>query len=446
MHRLCCVLYVLCAAGALSAGDASLTLPHYSLPVGRQITYIIQSRVAGDAQYSKNGATWEFTVVGKNADGSSRVLMRLGDLYRAVDISPDGSMRAESDDFTSSVVRSDAMAVFPRLPVSDAQLKSGWSNRYESVLGSQSSVSFSVASRSADEWVINERSASGRTGSGLTIRFDTKAGIVSEIESGPAQAAGGKPNGSTRVTPLSDKNLPVETADRLGREYDVCVAAAAHYQDQVQAAEQAPSQAAAEKLLAKASTDLAAAAANLTDANIQRQSARNVTDGGFAEQVQRAVSARLTYCNKPAFDFSGVDLQGNQLKLSDYRGKVVVLDFWKVQALGSTQTLPQLRQVAKDCANLNVVVIGVNLDTDFGSVRMASGIAHQAGFETVHGLFVNENFGIQDFPAVVIVDKQGVTRFIQTGSYSKLRDVADAVARALSAPEGGEASILDPVK
>lgn len=56
--------------------------------------------------------------------------------------------------------------------------------------------------------------------------------------------------------------------------------------------------------------------------------------GGFAEQQQLAEAKKelqdmkLRGIGKPAPEINGEDLEGKQFKLSDYKGKVVLLDFW----------------------------------------------------------------------------------------------------------------------
>ena len=47
-----------------------------------------------------------------------------------------------------------------------------------------------------------------------------------------------------------------------------------------------------------------------------------------AQKAQKKIDSRRFEVGRIAPDFSGEDVDGNPLKLSDYRGKVLVLDFW----------------------------------------------------------------------------------------------------------------------
>lgn len=42
----------------------------------------------------------------------------------------------------------------------------------------------------------------------------------------------------------------------------------------------------------------------------------------------RSATAQLASVDKPAPDIVGIDADGQRFHLSDYRGKVILLDFW----------------------------------------------------------------------------------------------------------------------
>ena len=72
---------------------------------------------------------------------------------------------------------------------------------------------------------------------------------------------------------------------------------------------------------------------------------------------------------KVAPDIEGEDLDGKSFKLSDYRGKVVVLDFWGdcEDRVGlCTHTSGQL---VKKLADKPFTIIGVNSDKDLEEIR-----------------------------------------------------------------------------
>jgi thiol-disulfide isomerase/thioredoxin len=58
-------------------------------------------------------------------------------------------------------------------------------------------------------------------------------------------------------------------------------------------------------------------------------------------------------------DFVSKDLAGKEVKLSDYKGKIVVLDFWATWCGPCVQSLPHTQEVARKVKDQGVVVLAV---------------------------------------------------------------------------------------
>lgn len=72
---------------------------------------------------------------------------------------------------------------------------------------------------------------------------------------------------------------------------------------------------------------------------------------------------------KVAPDFSLLNSQGATLKLSDYKGKVVLLDFWAIWCHGCRTEIPWYMEFESKYKNRGLAVIGVSMDTGWKTVK-----------------------------------------------------------------------------
>ena len=66
--------------------------------------------------------------------------------------------------------------------------------------------------------------------------------------------------------------------------------------------------------------------------------------------------------NAPAFELKNA--QGQLVKLSDYKGKVVLIDFWATWCLPCKASMPWINELSKQYKDQGVEVLGISMDED----------------------------------------------------------------------------------
>ena len=89
----------------------------------------------------------------------------------------------------------------------------------------------------------------------------------------------------------------------------------------------------------------------------------------LAEVYHRKIDPKYKLWGKPVTDFSATDLDGNPISLQDYRGKVVLLDFWGVWCGFCIDEMPNLKKVYATYKDQGFDIIGVSLDDEESELR-----------------------------------------------------------------------------
>ncbi|MBI9070956.1 MAG: TlpA family protein disulfide reductase [Melioribacteraceae bacterium] len=118
-----------------------------------------------------------------------------------------------------------------------------------------------------------------------------------------------------------------------------------------------------------------------------------------------------------AFDFNLNTPDGKEVKLSDYRGKVVILDFWATWCPPCRKGIPDLVELKKEYGSEEFEVIGISLDLEVpdnpGRNTKKDVVPfiekHAINYPVVFGnLEVTKKYGgIESIPTTIIIDKDG---------------------------------------
>jgi peroxiredoxin len=143
-----------------------------------------------------------------------------------------------------------------------------------------------------------------------------------------------------------------------------------------------------------------------------------------------------TYPGKPAPDFSLRTVDGQTVKLSGRRGKVVLLDFWATWCGPCRASLPHIQELSESqsWADSGLVVWAVN---DRESAQTVGDFL--ANNQYTFTALVDENgavvsqYGVRGIPMTVLIGRDGTVKNVWVGyGGDSAREIDDAIREALA--------------
>ncbi len=134
---------------------------------------------------------------------------------------------------------------------------------------------------------------------------------------------------------------------------------------------------------------------------------------------------------RPAPGFTLSDLEGHQISLDQFRGKIVMLDFWATWCGPCRLTMPVLENLAKEYPR-DLTLLAINVAEPPELVRKY--VRQQNISSTVlldeEGK-VGEAYGSDSIPMQVLIDKTGIVRKINVGYSPNLAKLLRAAIERL---------------
>jgi peroxiredoxin len=130
------------------------------------------------------------------------------------------------------------------------------------------------------------------------------------------------------------------------------------------------------------------------------------------------VNSKLGTLPTRAPDFTAQDHTGKMVKLSDFRGKVVLVRFWASWCETCKAEQPSLEELAGDADPDDIVILSIASDPNWDLVKKKLPNGSQAevlldpppGEETVIGR-IAAAYGVAKVPESFVVDRDGIIRY-----------------------------------
>jgi peroxiredoxin len=135
---------------------------------------------------------------------------------------------------------------------------------------------------------------------------------------------------------------------------------------------------------------------------------------------------------KPAPDFSTKDANGQTLKLSDYKGKVVLLNFWATWCGPCKIEIPWFVEFEREFKDRGFAVLGIAMDEEGWEVVKPYIEERRVNYRVAIGseeMAVSYG-GVDSLPTTFVIDREGRIADVHIGLVTK-KDYRDGILQIL---------------
>ncbi len=157
-----------------------------------------------------------------------------------------------------------------------------------------------------------------------------------------------------------------------------------------------------------------------------------VLPGCSTSKTVKAASVKPHKDRKSAPDFALKDANGQTVHLSDYRGKVVLLDFWATWCGPCKIEIPWFQQFERENKDKGFAVLGVAMDEEGWDVVKPFAQHMNINYRLLVGddKIADQYGGVDALPTTFLIDREGRIASVHVGLSGK-RDFEDGIQELL---------------
>ncbi len=160
---------------------------------------------------------------------------------------------------------------------------------------------------------------------------------------------------------------------------------------------------------------------------------RNARTGEFANaSASNSGPSASHFINKAALDFQVTGLKGEPLSLSEYRGQVVLLDFWATWCGPCIVEMPNVKRTYAKYKDQKFEIIGISLDQSMAPLEeyiASEGLAWRQYLDS-NGRIANM-YNVRSIPSTFLIDGTGIIRRVNLRGSALETAVAELVRENL---------------
>lgn len=123
------------------------------------------------------------------------------------------------------------------------------------------------------------------------------------------------------------------------------------------------------------------------------------------------MGSRPPQAGSPAPDFTLQDLEGRPVRLADYKGKVVLINFWATWCEPCKKEMPEIQAAYEQHKGEGFVVLGINFgEKPKGAEKLVKAMGLTFPILIDRKVEVAERYGVINLPVTFFIDRDGIIR------------------------------------
>ena len=436
------------------------TLPSYAFEVGQELSFAGEKNSVASYGETHSEVEWKFWVVRLNEDGSHRLVferstetrrkLRSGELREQpvsrsrgwVDMRSDGAFPVNP----SIALGLDPSVVLVPLPRSLAEAASGWTclvpifdRRYRGRLSSEKNAAEIATKGEAPSAAVRRISCEVDSPShrnylqeeSCQVEFDTARGFPLKIDTFTRSTWRSESTSRGVIELTGVERRDVAWAQQLAEELQHWFETKRSY-DKVTLAGRTDAEH-KDKRLSRGLQMLKDARERVKMPAVRKMFDELIVAHERREKYVSSYASRIgKILNKPSPDWAASTLGGEGRSLTDYAGKVLVLDFWYRGCGWCVRAMPQMNALADHYRGKAVAIMGVNKDKDLADAKFTVEAVGMR-YESLHSEEIPKLYHILGYPTLVVIDTKGVVRDVHIGYSTDLQQSLTVIIDGLLA-------------
>ena len=123
----------------------------------------------------------------------------------------------------------------------------------------------------------------------------------------------------------------------------------------------------------------------------------------------------LLFCERTEEDIELTDLSGNEYRVSDFKGKIVLLDFWATWCPPCHMSIPEIISLHEKYSDRGLIVVGISLDRDYNTLKRYCEKKDIPYLILIGNQKITKRYDIKAIPTFFLLDRKGKVVYHQVG-------------------------------